>query len=282
MLPCMHDRLSLTLGLLAMASFWALHAAVASPRQASEVEMLSVKIADERYELTTYDERGRVQRRTDFLIGSPDTGSAGSGSDDMIELTIEVLRLDDDGEVASRKTVSWVCNPQASRMVMPILVLSGSPLRRDARLEVLGTPILYPEKPSFEGSLPDVELTIEIEGGILSLLGSRGRFFLENRRATREGDHLRISGQGEFKGYLAGIRFKHARFASRAELGPNGKLTFQEVTFRDGRRSTVELRRGASATGQGSCQSGPGCPPVAESRWGSVVIGEALRGSPRG
>ncbi len=202
-------------------------------------QMLMEAIAGHVYARSTYLADGQLESRAQLRVGDTETEPDGG-----VTVTIDVesfTGLDEQGDVVRLR---WSCNPTAASMLMNILILAGADLRRDLRLEVDTPPLRYPDSATVQTVFEDILLNIRIRRGVLSLLGTRTRLLVTNRRvksanALGRGSYT-IASDVKATVFVLGLPVRRRRFESLETVQGGVGLVRQSVVFSSGGYTVIE------------------------------------------
>ena len=96
-----------------------------------------------------------------------------------VPLNVEVYK---DDAVERRFSSTWTRAPEASAMMMSVLVFGEDAGKPRLRLESTGAPLVYPAQVPPSGRLPDVSVDVRVRQGVLGFFGARSRTTFSDRR----------------------------------------------------------------------------------------------------
>lgn len=206
---------------------------------ATPPRMLLGMLAGHRYERVTVDAKGALVDKSVLDIGRI-TRDAGELS---VPLRVAVYK---DDALQKEFTSTWTCAPDASSMVMSILVFGTDLDQPRMRLETKGSPLAYPSGLPPSGALADLSIELKVKQGFLRVFGARTRITLSERRITTDssgsppGTYTIVS-RVELRAYAWGLRIKRARFTSEETISPSEGLLRHVLRREDGGYSELRL-----------------------------------------
>lgn len=195
-----------------------------------------------RYERTTVDSTGALVERAVLDVGRI-TRNAGELT---VPLTVAVYK---NNRLERRFSSEWSCAPEAGSMIMSLLVFGEDASKPRMRLEMMGTPLVYPRDVESDRALPDLSMELKVKQGILQMFGARTRISITERRvakaatltdATFANGAYTITSRIEIRAYAWGIRVKRVRFESEETISPEEGLLRHVLRREDGGSSVLK------------------------------------------
>jgi hypothetical protein len=150
-----------------------------------------------------------------------------------LEVKIQISSYDENNKLDKSYTTSFACKPNQSNLLILLIPLSEiNPAKTKISSSTVGFKNMYNFK-----EIGDVKITVNIESGVLSFLGSRSIIEISSRKWTTVNKELESKLQ--LSAYALGIRIKKVDYAVK-ETFSNNSLIFQKFTERDGSYFTVK------------------------------------------
>jgi hypothetical protein len=158
-----------------------------------------------------------------------------------MEVGITFYNYNEDGVVADTLRTTITCRADAARMAMNITALLD-PANRRYDVRVTGENLRYPRHARTHTTLPDVEMEVQVEDGMIGFLGGKSRIHVRDRRVqpSPEGIPFTVHETLHMRFYVLGIKVRDRTYDMEETIvAPEGVVRLV-LTGPEGYRTVLE------------------------------------------
>jgi hypothetical protein len=230
----MLNHLLRVLFLIALVS--AAHTSIVA--QSTEHGLFS-RIEGMKYEKRNYDKDGKLIDYQEIEVG------VSRKNGDKYKLPVRISSYDENGTLLGKYELTYSCNPGAGNLFAHVVPLADIENTTHVALQQLSKDELYPAALNVNASLPDISLSMDIEGGLRGFIGAKNQIKIYNRKVvSRESmtQTYQITGQVQIRAYVFGIKVSSVNFTTDETFDlAKGVIINQRYTQTSGEYFTITL-----------------------------------------